>query len=81
MAPRDRAGDVRGGLGIERPGLGRARTDELDPVFVERVDQGDEAQRRVAIAGREPGHAAQDHRVIVPGDGEVVGGAQRFSRY
>ena len=48
-------------------------------MLVERVDQGDEAGRLVAVLGAHARDADEDHGVIAAGDGEIVGGAARLA--
>src|SRR5579863_3306373 len=64
---------------VEVFGRGVGGNEEFDFVFVERVDQGDEARGFVAVFGTHAGDADQDHRVIGVGDGDVVAGATGFA--
>src|SRR3954469_9514531 len=48
-------------------------------MLVKRVDQGDEAGRLVAPLGPHHRNPDDDHGVIAPRDGEVIGGAARLA--
>src|SRR4051794_20139884 len=48
-------------------------------MLVKRVDQGDEAGRLVAPLGPHHRNPDNDHGVIAPRYGEVVGGSARFA--
>ena len=66
-------------VGIEPLGLGIGRGEQFHLMLVERVDQRHEARRLVAHVARHHRNADDDHRVIAPGDGEIVGGAARLA--
>ena len=66
-------GAVAGDVEALRLGVGGG--EQFDLMLVERVDQGDEARRLVAVLGPELGDADEDDRVEAAGDGEIVGRA------
>ena len=61
---------------VRRIGIGGPQ--QLDLMFVERVDQGDEACRLVAVFRVHARDADEDHRVVGPSDSEVVGRPSRL---
>src|SRR3546814_1351483 len=60
---------------IEPVGFGRRAGEQLDPIFIERVDQRDKARRLVAVFRAHARYADDDHAVEMARDGEIVGRA------
>src|SRR3546814_13486029 len=60
---------------IEPVGFGRRAGEQLDPIFIERVDQRDKARRLVAVFRAHARYADDDHAVEMARDGEIVGSA------
>src|SRR4051812_41392923 len=63
---------------IEAFRLGIGGSEQLHLMFVERVDQGDEARSLVAHFAAHHRNANDDHCVVPPRDCEIVGGTARL---
>src|SRR5689334_500458 len=57
---------------IKLVGLRLGGGDQLHPVLVESIDQGDETARRVELRGRQAWNPVQDQRMVVGGDRDIV---------
>src|SRR3546814_10481192 len=64
---------------IKLVGRRRGAREQLDLIFVKRVDQRDEARRLVAVLGPHPRDADDDHRMEMSRDREIVGGPARLA--
>lgn len=48
------------------------RGDQLHFILVQRIDQRDEPRGFIAIFRAKPGNADDDHRMIMPRNGEII---------